>query len=133
MLFRSDGTIKVTGMFGENSQLRFASDGTWERLASQSPFNDVKVVRLISWSAPSSMRQGVAYEIKGQIQPKTANTTVKLLINGTSTTTSVSDTEGKFTIAFTPTKVGIISTKLVIDGDARFAQTTSSISQILVR
>lgn len=128
-----DGTIKVTGKFGENSSLRFASDGTWERLASQSQFNDVKVSRLISWSAPSSMKQNVAYEIKGQVQPKVANTTVKLLINGTSASSAITDAEGKFTIAVTPSKVGIISTKLVIDSDARFAQTTSSIAQILVR
>jgi spore germination protein YaaH len=128
-----DGTVKVTGKFGENSQLRFASDGTWERLGSQSMLNDLKISRLISWSAPSSMRQGVGYEIKGQVQPKVANTTIKLLINGTSTTTASTDAEGKFTIAMTPNKVGIISTKLVIDGDVRFAQTTSSVSQILVR
>jgi spore germination protein YaaH len=128
-----DGTIKVTGKFGENSQLRFVSDGTWERLASQSKLNDLKISKIISWTAPSSMRQGIGYEIKGQIQPKAANVTIKLLINGTQSTTAVTDTEGKFNIAVTPNKVGIISAKLVIDGDGRFAQTTSNISQILVR
>lgn len=128
-----DGTIKITGKFGENTSIRVASDGTWERLASQSQIKDLKITRLISWSAPSSIRRGISYSIKGQVQPKVANTIVKLQINGANSTSTTTDVDGRFSIPLNYEKLGIISVKLSIDADPRFVTTTSAPNQILVR
>jgi spore germination protein YaaH len=128
-----DGTIKINGKFGENTSLRVASDGSWERMASQSQVKDVKVSRLISWSAPSSIKRGVGASIKGQIQPKVAGVPIKLLINGQATAPVLTDIDGRFTMPINYEKIGFISIKLSIDADAKFAESSTSINQILVR
>lgn len=128
-----DGSVKISGIFGENSSIRLVSDGTWERLASQSQIRELKVARLISWSAPSSIKRGVTYAVKGQLQPKAAGVNVKLVINGASIGGAISDIDGRFTIPITYDKLGIINVKLSIDGEARYAEANTSLSQILVR
>ena len=129
----SDGTIKVTSKFGENTSLRVASDGSWERLASQSQGQDIKVSRLISWQAPSSIKSGVTYQISGVVQPKVAGTSIQLLIDGVSTNTTVTDSSGTFTLPVKYGKTGVISVKLNIDGDNKFSQSTTNPFAILVR
>lgn len=128
-----DGTIKLSGKFGENTSLRLASDGTPGLFASQSPQVDIKVSRAISWTAPSSIKHDVSYSINGQVQPKSANTNVKLLINGAVKATGITDVDGRFTIPLTYGKLGFVNVKLLIDGDNRFADSNSTTTQILVR
>ena len=129
----TDGSISIKSKFGENTSLRVVSDGTWERLASQSQVKEIKISKLISWSAPSSMRQGVSYSIKGQIQPKSSDQKVKLFINGVKSSETLTDMDGRFTIPLIYDKLGIIGVKLNIDGDSRFAESSSKLTQILVR
>ena len=129
----TDGSISIKSKFGENTSLRVVSDGTWERLASQSQVKEIKISKLISWSAPSSIRQGVSYSIKGQIQPKSSDQKVKLFINGVKSAETLTDVDGRFTIPLIYDKLGIISVKLNLDGDSRFAESSSKLTQILVR
>ena len=129
----ADGSIGIKSKFGENTSLRVVSDGTWERLASQSQVKEIKISKLISWSAPSSIRQGVSYSIKGKIQPKLIDQKVKLFINGVKCAETITDVDGNFTIPLIYDKLGIISVKLNMDGDSRFADTSSKLTQILVR
>jgi hypothetical protein len=128
-----DGTIKLSGKFGENTSLRLASDGTPGLFASQSQSIDVKVSRAISWAAPASIKHGVPYSIKGQIQPKSANINVKLLINGAVSATGVTDVDGRFSIPLTYGKLGFTNVKLLIDSDSRYSDSNSTTTQILVR
>ena len=128
-----DGTVKISSKFGENTSLRAASDGSWERLTSQSQSKDIQVSRLISWSAPSSIKHGVLYSIKGVIQPKVPNISVKLLINGAIVNSGLTGVDGAFTIPLNYDKLGIAAVSLSIDSDSRYAKTNSTSTHILVR
>ena len=128
-----DGLVKLSGKFGENTSLRIATDGTPGLFSSQSPQIDIKVSRAISWSAPASIKHDVPYVIKGQVQPKSANTNVKLLINGAVSATAITDVDGRFTIPLNYGKLGFINVKLLIDSDNRFSNSNSTTTQILVR
>ena len=128
-----DGTIKLTGLFGENTSLRLASDGTPGLFASQSPSIDIKVSRAISWKAPASIKHGVSYSITGQVQPKVANINIKLLMNNGLLATAMTDVDGRFTIPINYDKIGFANVKLAIDGDTRFSDSNSTTVQILVR
>jgi hypothetical protein len=128
-----DGLVKLSGKFGENTSLRIATDGTPGLFSSQSPQIDIKVSRAISWSAPASIKHDAPYVIKGQVQPKSANTNVKLLINGAVSATAITDVDGRFTIPLNYGKLGFINVKLSIDSDNRFSNSNSTTTQILVR
>ena len=128
-----DGTIKLTGFFGENTSLRLASDGTPGLFASQSPSIDIKVSRAISWKAPASIKHGVSYSITGQVQPKVADINIKLLMNNGLLATAMTDVDGRFTIPINYDKIGFVNVKLAIDGDTRFSDSNSTTVQILVR
>lgn len=129
----SDGSIKVVGKFGENTSLRVASDGSWQRLASQSPAQDIKVFRLISWKAPSSIRIGNIYQLTGALQPKVAGTSVQLLIDGNLSATAQTDAGGLFTIPLKYGKSGIISVKLNVEADNKYSASTTPPFAVLVR
>jgi spore germination protein YaaH len=129
----SDGTIKISSKFGENTSLRIASDGTPGLFASQSPVIDIKISRLISWGIPSSVKHGVTYSISGRVQPRAPDLIVKLQINGQQVASANTSVDGGFTIPFTYDKIGIATVNLSIDSDSRYAVSTSSTSQILVR
>ena len=128
-----DGSIKVSAKLGENTSLRVASDGSWQRLASQSASKDFKISRLLSWSAPSSVKAGATYQITGTLQPKSAGTTINLLVDGSNVTSALSDADGKFILPLQINKTGIHSIKLSIDGDSRFSATESKLFGVVAR
>ena len=128
-----DGSIKVSAKLGENTSLRVASDGSWQRLASQSASKDFKITRLLSWNAPSSVKTGATYQIAGSLQPRSAGTTINLIVDGSNLASSISDAEGKFLLPLQINKTGIHSIKLSIDSDNRFSATESKLFGVVAR
>ena len=110
-----------------------ASDGSWQRLASQSASKDFKISRLLSWSAPSSVKAGASYQITGMLQPKAVGVTINLLIDGVVAASASSDVDGKFILPMQINKTGIHSVKLNIDSDNKFAATESKLFGVVAR
>ena len=116
------------------------SDGTWDRLASVTPEKSVAVRRIISWSAPTSIKHGVNYLITGQVQPKIAGVTVTL-DDGTEGSAGVSmnmppattDGDGKFSISFTVPDVGVKRFRVLTAPDSKLDAASSEFINILVR
>jgi hypothetical protein len=102
-------------------------------MPSTSAQQDIKVSRLISWSAPSSMKAGVSYTIKGEVQPKVANVNVAIMINGKVVGNATTDVNGLFSQSISYDKIGIISLKLSVVGDQSLSDSSTNPTQVLVR
>ena len=130
-----DGTIFAKLLLGNNSQLRISSDASWERLAGLSQLKNIAIGHLISWSAPTSMKLGSTYFITGSLQPKTAGSTVTLLINGLPDpiNTTTSDSSGNFKFSYTPSAKGVIKIAISSGADATFGQSMTDSLSVLIR
>lgn len=127
----SDGTVNTSLIFGEITSIRMSSDGSWDRLASQSPVADVAIKPLISWSPPSSIRAGSAYLITGQIQPKSAGITVTL--EGADADPAVTDENGLFAVILHIDTPGLVRLRLSTTATQKLAAASGSYFTVLVR
>jgi len=136
----ADGTITTKLLLGQGTSIRMRSDGTWDRLASVTPEKSIAVRRIISWSAPTSIKHGVNYLITGQVQPKVAGVTVTL-DDGTQGSAGVStnmpsattDADGKFSISFAVPDVGVKRFRVITVPDSKLDAASSEFINILVR
>ena len=136
----ADGTLATKLLLGQSTSIRMRSDGTWDRLASSTGEKVIAVRRLISWSAPTSIKHGVNYVIAGQVQPKVAGVTV-ILDDGSQasagisikTPTALTDADGKFSITLSVPNVGIKRYRVVTTPDSKLDAANSEFINILVR
>lgn len=133
----SDGTITFPLIVPENIQLRIRADGSWDRLAATSAPFSINVGRSISWSAPTSMKRGLAYTVAGVLQPKEAGVTVHLEKGGSRNPTNdpvaITDATGHFSFTLSESKPGIYSYRAVVDADNRFIASESDFVTVVVR
>lgn len=133
-----DGSLAITLLAAENSQLRIRSDGTWDRLPSLSTTLNLSVSRILSWNPPTSIKHGVSYQVSGSVQPKAAGVTV-FLDNGLANTSpasrpsAITDASGHFTISVAEKSVGNASLRIITDADAKFSASQSDFVTVLVR
>jgi spore germination protein YaaH len=133
----ADGTLSISLMVGENTQLRLRSTGSWDRLEGLSAPVTINVARAISWNPPTSMRAGVSYTITGQLQPYEAGITVQLddgvtghLQNLPSAKTTA---DGSFTLTFSAPTSGVHSYRIVLPADSKFTASSTDFVKVLVR
>lgn len=124
-----DGSIAIKTLLAKNASLRAISTGSWNLLEGDSPEIAITISRLISWSAPSSMRAGAPYAITGFILPRSAGVTVAL----DATHSAMTDSNGNFAIPITEHNSGLTILKLSIAADPQFAATATDSLPVLVR
>jgi spore germination protein YaaH len=127
----ADGSLSTSLVFGEITSVRMSSDGSWDRLASQSPVTDVAIKPLISWSPPSSIRSGNAYLITGEIQPKIAGITVNL--EGAESSPAVTDENGLFAVILHIDTPGLVKLRLATVATQKLAAASGPYFTVLVR
>ena len=81
------------------------------------------------------MKLGSTYFITGSLQPKTAGSTVTLLINGLPDpiNTTTSDSSGNFKFSYTPSAKGVIKIAISSGADATFGQSMTDSLSVLIR
>lgn len=83
----AEGSISQQITFARNSVLTIVSDSEWSKISGGVISTSVGVSPLISWSSPAQVKRGIAFTIRGTIQPKIAGVTI-VLSGGATTTTS---------------------------------------------
>lgn len=132
-----DGLITTSLVVGKAATLRFSTDATWERLASQSAPKNLVVTRLLNLSPPSSTFAGQPFTFSGVVQPHEPGVSVSLESNVTGKWQSVgkaaiTDASGQFTVGDIVNARGIIRYRINVAGNANVQGTTSPIFALVI-
>lgn len=132
-----DGLITASLIIGKDAALRFSSDATWERLASQSAEKDLVVNRLLGVTAPNSAMSGAPLVVSGSIQPREIGVPVTLETNVAGKWKSVSvptltDANGQFTITTTAGARGIASYRVNVSANSTAQGAVSPIFAVVI-
>ncbi len=74
----SDGSLTLPLLLSKSASLRLSSDGSWERLGSQSAELSITVSRRISLTPPTSSTAGAPLSISGVVQPHQGGVVIAL-------------------------------------------------------
>ncbi len=132
-----DGLVSTSLVVGKDAALRFSSDATWERLASQTAETNLVVGRLLSVTPPASAMAGKLFTVSGAIQPHEAGVSVSLETNisgkwksgGTSVST---DASGQFTLTTTASTRGIVNYRVSVSGNNNLQGAQSPIFAVVI-
>lgn len=132
-----DGMVSTPLIIGKDAVLRFSTDATWERLASQSAEKSLVVVRLLNVSPPASAFVGLPFTFSGVVQPHEAGVLVSLETNVAGKWRSVgkpaaTDATGQFTLGTTENARGITRYRINVAGNANVQGATSPIFAVVI-
>lgn len=132
-----DGLVSTSLVVGKDAALRFSSDATWERLASQSAETNLVVGRLLNVTPAASAMAGTPITVSGSIQPHEAGVLVSLetSISGKwkSVGTPVStDASGQFTLTTTAIARGIVNYRVSVSGNNNLQGAQSPIFAVVI-
>lgn len=112
---------------------RFTTTGSWNVAPGQSQDLVITPSRLLSWSAPTSMKVGTTYIVGGTVQPAVAGVKVKLMRGAKSVDSTLTAADGSFSFTLEEEKVGVVHYQAIIDGDALFAASSGTSFGTLLR
>lgn len=131
-----DGTVSTQLIVGKNASLRFSSDATWERVASQSAEKAVLLAPLLGVASPVSSAVGSPFTVSGVLQPHVAGVLVSLQTDiagkwrtigqGVST-----DATGQFSLSSTADARGIARYRISVAGNDNVQGVTSPIFAVV--
>ena len=132
-----DGMVSTTLIIGKDAALRFSSDATWERLASQSAETNLVLGRLLSVTPPASAMAGTPLSVSGAIQPHEAGVSVSLEYNIAGKWKSVgpsviTDATGQFSLTTMASTRGISSYRVNVAGDSNLQGVLSPIFAVVI-
>jgi len=132
-----DGVVSTSLIIGKNAVLRFSSDATWERLASESAEKTLAVGRLLNASPPASAFAGLPFTFSGVVQPHEAGVPVALETIVAGKWQSVgkavaTDAAGQFTFSTIENVRGIARYRINVAGNENLQGVTSSIFAIVI-
>ena len=132
-----DGLVSTPLIIGKTAVLRFSTEATWERLASQSAEKNLVLARLLNVSPPASAFVGVPFTFSGVGQPHEAGVVVSLEANVAGKWHSVgmptaTDATGQFTLGTTEYARGIARYRINAGGNANLQGATSPIFAVVI-
>lgn len=133
----ADGLVAASLVVGKNAAIRFSSDATWERLASQSAEKSIGVTRLISAAPPVSAFVATPFTISGVVQPHEAGIPVTLeeYVAGKWSSAGkqvATDGGGQFTFSTIENLRGIARYRIAVADNANMQGATSPIFAIVI-
>ena len=133
-----DGTFTKPILLSKPMSLRISSDATWERSEGLSPEISIGVSRLVTISAPATVKAGAPLSISGFVRPRVAGSfvTLSVLVNGkwqVVGTPMNTDAQGTFTFALTEPRRKVASYKVSVAADTTWALLESPTFSILIR
>ena len=132
-----DGNVLVPLLLSTSSSLRFSTDGTWEKLASVSPWMSVTLSRRIAITPPTSSPINVNFDITGVVEPHQSDVVLKMekFVNGawaTIGTGAVTNSSGAFVISGLEKSRGLARLRITIVGDSKFEDSQSPIFNLVI-
>ena len=129
----AQGKIAAELSLSGKSTFRFTTTGSWNAAPGQSQDLVIAPSRLLSWSAPTSMKVGTTYIVGGTVQPAVAGVKVKLMRGTTSVGSTLTAADGSFSFTLEEERVGVVHYQAIIDGDALFAASSGTSFGTLLR
>ncbi len=133
-----DGKIEKAVIVGKSTDIRVASDATWERTEGLSPEFPVSVNRLLVVSAPATVKSAVPITITGNIRPRLAGSSVTLerLVGKewkAAGTAVLTDAQGNFTISLSGYPRGVVPLRVTVAADSLWNVVSSPTFNIIIR
>ena len=133
-----NGKFSKPILIGKPTAIRIYSEGTWERGEGISPEVPIAMSRILSLSAPASVRNNETFTVTGSIAPRSAGTFIQVekLNNGKwqqFATIVTTDEDGNFVIPVALQPKGVLTLRVNVAADALWPITTSPTFSILIR
>ncbi|MCX6429399.1 MAG: hypothetical protein NTX12_00170, partial [Actinobacteria bacterium] len=136
LISSESGAVSVPVILSKITSLRFTTEASWERSASQSTEQVIEINRLISINAPTMSSVGATIVISGSMQPLQADLVLSLekFVAGKwiQVSTSTTDTLGQFSFSTVEKERGISRFRVTNVADDLFEASTTPIFAILV-
>ena len=127
------GTITAPAIVAEKSQIRLVSEGSWERLEAKSLEKAINVAPNIMMQLPSSVKATSAYQVKGQIFPKSAGVSVNVKRNGVVIGSYITDATGGFNFTLIEKEANLVTYQASVAANAKMGAGNSEIYPLLIR
>lgn len=134
----ADGTFQKPLIIGKTTAIRIHSEGTWERSEGISADIPVTINRLLTVSAPGTIKSGEVVTISGVVRPRLAGNYVQVesLVAGSWKSLGqpvTTDAQGAFTIYIPGASRSILTMRITVAADALWTVVTSPIFNIIIR
>jgi len=134
----ADGTFQKPLIIGKTTAIRIHSEGTWERSEGIGADIPVTINRLLTVSAPGTIKSGEVATISGVVRPRLAGNYVQVesLIAGSWKPLGqpvTTDAQGAFTISIPGVSRSILTMRITVAADALWTVVTSPIFNIIIR
>jgi len=134
----ADGTFRKPLIIGKTTAIRIHSEGTWERSEGIGADIPVTINRLLTVSAPGTIKSGEVATISGVVRPRLAGNYVQVesLIAGSWKPLGqpvTTDAQGAFTISIPGVSRSILTMRITVAADALWTVVTSPIFNIIIR
>jgi len=134
----ADGTFQKPLIIGKTTSVRIHTDGTWERSEGISADIPVTITRLLSLTAPGTVKSGEAITISGIVRPRIAGNYVQVeslvagvwKLLGQPVTT---DAQGAFAITIPGVSRSALALRISVAADAMWTVVTSPTFNIIIR
>ena len=134
----ADGTFQKPLIIGKTTSVRIHTDGTWERSEGISADIPVTITRLLTLTAPGTVKSGEAITISGIVRPRIAGNYVQVesLVAGVwkpSGQPVTTDAQGGFTITIPGISRSALALRISVAADALWTVVTSPTFNIIIR
>jgi hypothetical protein len=134
----ADGTFQKPLIIGKTTSVRIHTDGTWERSEGISADIPVTITRLLTLTAPGTVKSGEAITISGIVRPRIAGNYVQVesLVAGVWKPLGqpvTTDAQGGFTITIPGVSRSALALRISVAADALWTVVTSPTFNIIIR
>jgi spore germination protein YaaH len=134
----ADGSFQKPIIIGKTTSVRIRSEGTWERSEGVSTDISVTINRLLTITAPGTVKSGEAMTISGIVRPRIADNYVQVesLVAGSWKPLDqpvTTDAQGAFVIVIPGQSRSVLTLRTTVAADALWNVVTSSTFNIIIR
>ena len=134
----ADGTFQRPLIIGKTTSVRIHTDGTWERSEGISADIPVTITRLLTLTAPGTVKSGEAITISGIVRPRIAGNYVQVesLVAGVWKPLGqpvTTDAQGAFAITIPGVSRSALALRISVAADVLWAVVTSPTFNIIIR
>ena len=134
----ADGTFQKPLIIGKTTSVRIHTDGTWERSEGISADIPVTINRLLTITAPGTVKSGEAISISGIVRPRIAGNYVQVesLVAGVWKPLGqpvTTDAQGAFAITIPGVSRSALALRISVAADVLWAVVTSPTFNIIIR
>jgi 5-hydroxyisourate hydrolase-like protein (transthyretin family) len=134
----AEGKIQKSLILGKSTSIRVFSESSWERSEGISAEIPIEIIRELYVDAPTSIKAGNAFEITGNIKPRSEGASIRVeklsdkkwQAIGSDITT---DDQGKFAVTVNSQSRGVFTFRVTLLEDVNWKVVTSQTFNIIIR